>query len=326
MSDQTKPVPGWYGDPYDGSQLRWWDGTTWTSNTRERPVVAPVAPVPPAGPEAVSESAPIASDEPAAPEPAGAEASASAPTEDVSPQLPASTEAVGDTDGYPEIGPYVPPAIAAEADMVPAAVAPTPSDDIEALAAAPNSRRGLKITLIVILVVVVIAIAGAAAWFLLKPKATSAPATAPTTAASSSIAPSCQKTVEALTANGTTSNVVGRLTSTAAGIDLPGAVQYFSAVTALSSPVLATSGTECLGAVGTQQAPATYATFISSFAKAVKDGVAISSANVATGKVPADQSATLTTDASQLTAASTAVGSAPTPPATPAPPPGPPTG
>ena len=27
-------VPGWYVDPGDGSQLRWWDGTTWTSHVQ----------------------------------------------------------------------------------------------------------------------------------------------------------------------------------------------------------------------------------------------------------------------------------------------------
>ncbi|HEY5319255.1 MAG TPA: DUF2510 domain-containing protein, partial [Galbitalea sp.] len=23
-------IPGWYADPYDANQLRWWDGTQWS--------------------------------------------------------------------------------------------------------------------------------------------------------------------------------------------------------------------------------------------------------------------------------------------------------
>ena len=30
----TNPQAGWYSDPSNPSQLRWWDGTQWTNNTR----------------------------------------------------------------------------------------------------------------------------------------------------------------------------------------------------------------------------------------------------------------------------------------------------
>lgn len=30
----TNPQPGWYSDPSNSSQLRWWDGTQWTTYTR----------------------------------------------------------------------------------------------------------------------------------------------------------------------------------------------------------------------------------------------------------------------------------------------------
>ncbi|MBF0949847.1 MAG: DUF2510 domain-containing protein, partial [Actinomyces sp.] len=30
----TNPQPGWYRDPSNSSQLRWWDGSQWTSYTQ----------------------------------------------------------------------------------------------------------------------------------------------------------------------------------------------------------------------------------------------------------------------------------------------------
>lgn len=30
----TNPQAGWYSDPSNPSQLRWWDGTQWTNNTQ----------------------------------------------------------------------------------------------------------------------------------------------------------------------------------------------------------------------------------------------------------------------------------------------------
>ena len=32
-----RPAPGWYPDPHDESQQRWWDGTVWTEQQREAP-------------------------------------------------------------------------------------------------------------------------------------------------------------------------------------------------------------------------------------------------------------------------------------------------
>lgn len=32
-------APGWYRDPADDEQLRWWDGHAWTSYTRPNPGV-----------------------------------------------------------------------------------------------------------------------------------------------------------------------------------------------------------------------------------------------------------------------------------------------
>ena len=37
-------APGWYTDPYDPSQMRWWDGTAWGEQTS--PGAQPVAPEP----------------------------------------------------------------------------------------------------------------------------------------------------------------------------------------------------------------------------------------------------------------------------------------
>ncbi len=40
----TQPAAGWYADPQDAAQLRWWDGTQWSAHTA--PVPQPVAPAP----------------------------------------------------------------------------------------------------------------------------------------------------------------------------------------------------------------------------------------------------------------------------------------
>lgn len=39
------PVEGWYQDPEDPTQLRWWDGVAWTDHTHVAPTAAPTAPV-----------------------------------------------------------------------------------------------------------------------------------------------------------------------------------------------------------------------------------------------------------------------------------------
>ena len=46
------PQPGWYPDPSGYSQLRWWDGTQWTSHLTTEPAypVAPAEPEPPVRP------------------------------------------------------------------------------------------------------------------------------------------------------------------------------------------------------------------------------------------------------------------------------------
>ena len=36
IGPQVGPQPGWYADPYGGSDLRWWDGIRWTDQVRGR--------------------------------------------------------------------------------------------------------------------------------------------------------------------------------------------------------------------------------------------------------------------------------------------------
>jgi hypothetical protein len=63
------PSGGWYADPMDAAQLRWWDGVSWTPETTPASAAEPLAPVTPL-PIAPETSAP------AAPEPAPAAAAA----------------------------------------------------------------------------------------------------------------------------------------------------------------------------------------------------------------------------------------------------------
>lgn len=41
MTDQPHPQPGWYDDPGGSSQERYWEGTRWTKNLRDRPAPIP---------------------------------------------------------------------------------------------------------------------------------------------------------------------------------------------------------------------------------------------------------------------------------------------
>lgn len=46
-SDSNLPPAGWYPNPADGSQSRWWDGSAWTEHTKiPDPVLASIAGIP----------------------------------------------------------------------------------------------------------------------------------------------------------------------------------------------------------------------------------------------------------------------------------------
>ena len=40
---QQAPAPGWYADPQNASQQRWWDGTRWTEHVQGTPQAQPAA-------------------------------------------------------------------------------------------------------------------------------------------------------------------------------------------------------------------------------------------------------------------------------------------
>ena len=42
MTTNGLPSAGWYADPQDAAQLRWWDGARWSDHTA--PVPQPAAP------------------------------------------------------------------------------------------------------------------------------------------------------------------------------------------------------------------------------------------------------------------------------------------
>ena len=45
MTTNGLPSAGWYADPQDAAQLRWWDGARWSEHTAPVPQPAAVAPV-----------------------------------------------------------------------------------------------------------------------------------------------------------------------------------------------------------------------------------------------------------------------------------------
>jgi hypothetical protein len=127
-------APGWYADPSDPSQLRWWSGEGWTEH------VSPIAQPAEAAVSAQAESVPAesvpAESVPAESEPAGAESDAPEPVPaeltflepalaEPSPEAP-GPEGVGSEAVAPEAGPPEPAAAAPEA-AAPAAAAPEAS-------------------------------------------------------------------------------------------------------------------------------------------------------------------------------------------------------
>lgn len=64
MTQQPLPQPGWYDDPGGSNQERYWEGTRWTKNLRERP-----DPIP--GPDGDDRRAVVTSPAPAPQPPAG---------------------------------------------------------------------------------------------------------------------------------------------------------------------------------------------------------------------------------------------------------------
>ena len=44
------PDPGWYDDPQDTTQVRWWDGARWTEQRQPRAAAEPPPPPPPSSP------------------------------------------------------------------------------------------------------------------------------------------------------------------------------------------------------------------------------------------------------------------------------------
>ncbi|MCC9197837.1 DUF2510 domain-containing protein [Arthrobacter sp. zg-Y820] len=67
----TSPLPGWYQDPLNPDQLKWWDGQQWSAHTMPLPAADTAdsfSPVQPAAPTAREDQSPEAFDVPAAAE------------------------------------------------------------------------------------------------------------------------------------------------------------------------------------------------------------------------------------------------------------------
>ena len=77
--NSTLPAAGWYADPQDAAQLRWWDGAQWSTHTAPapQPVAAPARVAPAYGeyvsPAAQAQAAPVYGGQPAAAQPYSAQ-------------------------------------------------------------------------------------------------------------------------------------------------------------------------------------------------------------------------------------------------------------
>ncbi|MEI6621067.1 MAG: DUF2510 domain-containing protein [Actinomycetes bacterium] len=122
------------------------------------------------------------------------------------------------------------------------------------------------------------------------------------------VAQVCRDTAEALTADGTAGTLIARLTSTADGVDLSTAGEFYASIGEQSASVLTSTGAACLQAVAASQAPVGYSTFVTAFNRALEDGSAIgASASEGKGSLTAEQIATLRNDAKALADAQTVV-------------------
>lgn len=110
---------GWYPDPSDPAQQRWWDGAQWTAHARPVPPATAVAPVTPAAPTPVTPSEPTPDERPAPRygeyAPAAPEAAPPAAASQPGAAHPGSGYPGG--AGYPVAPPY--PAAPAYAPVVP---------------------------------------------------------------------------------------------------------------------------------------------------------------------------------------------------------------
>ncbi|GAB3400672.1 hypothetical protein GCM10027515_08790 [Schumannella luteola] len=89
MSDTaTRPAPGWYADPKNATQARWWNGAGWSETTRPLPGAVPASATTPA--------------------PAMAATAVSATAASVAPAVPAASSAYAPTPAHPAapVSPY----------------------------------------------------------------------------------------------------------------------------------------------------------------------------------------------------------------------------
>jgi serine/threonine protein kinase len=129
--------------------------------------------------------------------------------------------------------------------------------------------------------------------------------TAPWTGA---VDPSCSDLGAALTADGLTDTIVVRLNDVAMATDLEENDAYFTQLAKDIKPIMDQYQAACMAAVAAGNAPHFYRTFLETFESSVSDGASVSTSALANaGQVPADETARLRAEATELSAASQAV-------------------
>ena len=340
------PAPGWYQDPRDASQVRWWDGGSWTQNTQPMPGMAqPQVPEAPTAPSAPPEPVQPEFQQPAdpwaavsqpeqqwgqAPAQPGEQQWGQAPVQPGEQQWGQAPAQPGTPGGWqqPQAGAWgaaVPPApvpgdLAPGSPMGQTNVFPTAEtvDPITGMPVTPAEGRsktsGKRLAALVGGTLLVGLLILGLLWFFLvrgsgdQGTGTTTGPVEVTATFSGTIDPACTDLGSALTADDLSSTVARRLNDVAIAKDLEENEAYFEQLAKDIKPIMGQYESACIAAVSGGNAPEFYRTFVETFRTSVSDGATVATSALASaGQVPAEDAERLRAEAEKLTASAAAV-------------------
>ena len=331
------PSPGWYQDPRDASQVRWWDGGQWTHNTQQMPGFASPMSQSPTAPEqaptpgfeqsVAGDPWAAAGQAPAQPEQPWGQAPGQ-PEQPQWGQAPAQPEqpveggwqqpAPGAWGSAVPPGP-VPPGLAPGSPMGQTNVFPT-AETVDPITGMPVSTpdsgsktSGKRLAAVVLATLLIgVLILGLLWFFLFRPSSDGATgSTGPvevTATFTGTVDPACADLGAALTADDLSTTVVSRLNDVAIAKDLEENKAYFEQLAKDIAPLMDQYQSACVAAVSAGNAPEFYRTFVDTFEASVTDGATVATTALDSGgQVPPEDADRLRAEASKLEASSAAV-------------------